>query len=157
MSLNISNQLDHLFESAKGIISNYEEQTLEKQKQMNDTLREKNDYLQNVLALNNKLEEEKKDFLKVSFVHKWKTKADESDQKYEKLNVAHQKLIESNKFLNFNLDKITEKNFIQTCDKSTQCDFIQIETSKGAKYVLKGNILLNEAGKEIGKTTVISE
>jgi hypothetical protein len=156
MSVNICGQIDLLFESARCIISKYENETLEKQKQMNLTLLEKNDYLNNVITLNKNLEEDQKDFLKVSFVQKWKTKVEELDKKYEALSIAHEEVIKANKFLNFNLDKITEEKKEQKRDIGTQSDYIQILTSKGARYILKGDKLYSESGKEIGEASFVS-
>ena len=157
MSTEVLPEIINLFEIAKSIISKSEEQHKIKQKEFDTFIKDKETYLNNLIELNKKLEEEKKDFLKVSFVNKWRKENEDVKNKYDSLISSHEDLTKTNKNLNFVLDKMTQEKIKlledrenrKLVDASTQCDLIHIKTSKGI-YTLKENILFSHAGKEIG-------
>ena len=109
MTTEILPEVSNLLEIVKSIISKAEENQRTKLNDFNVFMKDKESRLENLTEQNKKLEEEKKDFLKVSFVNKWIKENEELKIKFESIFSSHESLKKVNKKLNFVLDQMTEE------------------------------------------------
>tara|TARA_Y100000389_G_scaffold181390_1_gene196944 strand:- start:13 stop:471 length:459 start_codon:yes stop_codon:yes gene_type:complete len=134
-------------------VRNYEKHADQKIRELEKTLETKNDLIDTQNDLNNRLKEEMKDFLKVSYANKWKKQVEETQKQLDDLENKYRETLNANRMLNTSLEKLsdekTSNEAISKSDASTQTDTIKIATKK-TNYYLVENELQTEDKKVIG-------
>lgn len=142
-------------------VRNYEKHTEQKIEELEKTLETKNDLIDTQNDLNNRLKEEMKDFLKVSYANKWKKQVEETQKQLDDLENKYRETLNANRMLNKSLEELSNEKTSdkKTSDKktevtsksdaSTQTDTIKIATKK-TNYYLVENELQTEDKKVIG-------
>lgn len=133
-------------------VRNYEKHTEQKIGELEKTLETKNDLIDTQNDLNNRLKEEMKDFLKVSYANKWKKQVEETQKQLDDLENKYRETLNTNRMLNKSLEELSDEKtseVISKSDASTQTDTIKIATKK-TNYYLVENELQTEDKKVIG-------
>lgn len=134
-------------------VRNYEKHTEQKIGELEKTLETKNDLIDTQNDLNNRLKEEMKDFLKVSYANKWKKQVEETQRQLDDLENKYRETLNANRMLNKSLEELSDEKtsdeVISKSDASTQTDVIKIATKK-TNYYLVENELQTEDKKVIG-------
>jgi len=138
-------------------VLNYEKHTEQKIGELEKTLETKNDLIDTQNDLNNRLKEEMKDFLRVSYANKWKKQVEETQRQLDDLENKYRETLNANRMLNKSLEELSDKKtsdeVISKSDASTQTDVIKIATKK-TNYYLVENELQTEDKKVIGSIVV---
>jgi Mg2+ and Co2+ transporter CorA len=138
-------------------VRNYEKHTEQKIGELEKTLETKNDLINTQNDLNNRLKEEMKDFLKVSYANKWKKQVEETQKQLDDLENKYRETLNTNRMLNKSIEELsdekTSNEAISKSDASTQTDTIKIATKK-TNYYLVENELQTEDKKVIGSIVV---
>jgi Mg2+ and Co2+ transporter CorA len=136
-------------------VRNYEKHTEQKIGELEKTLETKNDLIDTQNDLNNRLKEEMKDFLKVSYANKWKKQVEETQKQLDDLENKYRETLNANRMLNKSLEELSDEKteVISKSDASTQTDTIKIATKK-TNYYLVENELHTEDKKVIGSIVV---
>lgn len=137
-------------------VRNYEKHTEQKIEELEKTLETKNDLIDTQNDLNNRLKEEMKDFLKVSYANKWKKQVEETQKQLDDLENKYRETLNANRMLNKSLEELSNEKtsdkkteVTSKADASTQTDTIKIATKK-TNYYLVENELQTEDRKVIG-------
>ena len=137
-------------------VRNYEKHTGQKIGELERTLETKNDLINTQNDLNNRLKEEMKDFLKVSYANKWKKQVEETHKQLDDLEKKYRETLNVNQMLNKSLEELSNAEVTEPIsepmamsDASTQTDIIKIATKK-TNYYLVENELQTEDKKIIG-------
>jgi capsular polysaccharide biosynthesis protein len=138
-------------------VRNYEKHTDQKIVELERTLEAKNDLIDTQNDLNNRLKEEMKDFLKVSYANKWKKQVEETQKQLDDLENKYRETLNTNRMLNKSIEELSdEKTLNEAISKSdayTQTDTIKIATKK-TNYYLVENELQTEDKKIIGSIVI---
>lgn len=136
-------------------VRNYEKHTEQKIGELEKTLETKNDLIDTQNDLNNRLKEEMKDFLKVSYANKWKKQVEETQKQLDDMENKYRETLNANRMLNKSLEELSDEKIevISKSDASTQTDTIKIATKK-TNYYLVENELQTEDKKVIGSVVV---
>ena len=136
--------IQDLLTSALNKTNEYITNVQSKESDLKNSIETKNYLISTQSELIEKLRNEMKDFLKVSFASKWMNEAQHLKEKNEKLTTT-------NKSLNHTLDNLLkpENSKLKMHDKVSQTENIYIKTKK-TTYVLKENELYTEDHKSIG-------
>lgn len=139
-------------------VRNYEKHTQQKIGELEKTLETKNDLIDTQNDLNNRLKEEMKDFLKVSYANKWKKQVEETQRHLDDLENKYRETLNANRMLNKSLEELSDRKASEvvepiSSDASTQTDVIKIATKK-TNYYLVENELQTEDKKAIGSIVV---
>tara|TARA_Y100000389_G_scaffold75506_2_gene72171 strand:+ start:1889 stop:2368 length:480 start_codon:yes stop_codon:yes gene_type:complete len=134
-------------------VRNYEKHTEQKIGELEKTLETKNDLINTQNDLNNRLKEEMKDFLKVSYANKWKKQVEETQKQLDDLENKYRETLNTNRMLNKSIEELSDEKTlneaISKSDSFTQTDTIKIATKK-TNYYLVENELQTEDKKVIG-------
>lgn len=137
-------EIQDLLTSALNKTNEYINNSQSKENDLKNSIETKNDLISTQSELIEKLRNEMKDFLKVSFASKWMNEAHRLKEKNEKLDTT-------NKSLNQTLDNLLKHDNSKPKmeNKDIQTENIYIKTKK-TTYVLKENGLYTEDDKSIG-------
>jgi Mg2+ and Co2+ transporter CorA len=123
-------------------VRNYEKHTEQKIGELEKTLETKNDLIDTQNDLNNRLKEEMKDFLKVSYANKWKKQVEETQKQLDDLENKYRETLNANRMLNKSLEELSDEKteVISKSDASTQTDTIKIATKKTNYYLVENEL-----------------